>query len=266
VGISNCHQWVIIVVVEHWGIEQAIVDVIEAACQQYRAESKPPLRVLTHAQKVLVRKNETLAFMPLFESMTRLAHLDTYNDDGLNWLTEAPQVYRAETMTSYLSELTRLKIAAPLGRALARCYWHTWYQDEDVPDRQVFYVDMHDKVIWTSKPSPVGFIGALHEVRACLKQAFVHGHDGHPLLCLTYPADIHLSEVVVEVALALDQAVGQRVVQVIVTDREGLSADVVQTLLEGHKKAFVALLKANQYSGEADFGMVHFESISTFTN
>ena len=235
------------------GIEQAIVDVIEAACRQYRAESKPPLRVLTHAQKVLVRKNETLAFMPLFESMTRLAHLDTYDDDGLNWLTEAPQAYRAETMTSYLSELTRLKIAAPLGRALAHCYWQTWYRDENVPDRQVFYVDMHDKVIWTSKPSPVGFVGALHEVRACLKQAFVHGHDGHPLLCLTYPADIHLSEVVVEVALALDQAVGQRVVQVIVTDREGLSAAVVQTLLEGHKKAFVALLKANQYSGEADF-------------
>ena len=235
------------------GIEQVIVDVIEAARQRYRAESKPPLRVLTHAQKVLVRKNETLAFMPLFENMTRLAHLDTYNDDGLNWLTEAPQVYRAETMTSYLSELTRLKIAAPLGQALARCYWQAWYRDENVPDRQVFYVDMHDKVIWTSKPSPVGFVGALHEVRACLKQAFVHGHDGHPLLCLTYPADIHLSEVVVEVALALDQAVGQRVVQVIVTDREGLSADVVQTLLEGHKKAFVALLKANQYSGEADF-------------
>jgi hypothetical protein len=112
---------------------------------------------------------------------------------------------------------------------------------------------MHDKVIWTKKPSPVGYIGALHEVRACLKQAFVHGHAGHPLLCGTYPADVHLSGVVVEIALALDQAVGRGVVQVIVTDREGLSAEVVQTLMTGHKKAFVALLKANQYSGEADF-------------
>jgi len=48
--------------------------------------------VLTHSQKILVRKDETLAFIPLFENMTRPAHLDTYNDDGLNWLTEAPQV------------------------------------------------------------------------------------------------------------------------------------------------------------------------------
>jgi len=235
------------------GLEQAVLNVIEAARQRYCADSGPPLRVLTHAQEVLVRKNETLVFMPLFENMTRLAHLDTYDDDGLGWLTESPRVYRAKTMEIYLSELTRLKIAVPLGQALAHCYWQAWYRDESTPDRHVFYVDMHDKVVWTKKPSPVGYIGALHEVRACLKQAFVHGHGGHPLLCVTYPADVHLSGVVIEVALALDQAVGRDVVQVIVTDREGLSAEVIQTLMTGHKKAFVALLKANQYSGEADF-------------
>lgn len=235
------------------GLEQTVLNVIGAACQRHLTESGSPLRVLTHAQGVLVRKNETLVFMPLFENMTRLAHLDTYDDDGLGWLTESARVYRAKTMEIYLSELTRLKIATPLGQALARCYWQAWYQDESIPDRHVFYVDMHDKVIWTKKPSPVGYIGALHEVRACLKQAFVHGHGGHPLLCVTYPADAHLSGVVTEVALALDQAVGRDVVQVIVTDREGLAAEVIQSLLTGHQKAFVALLKANQYAGEADF-------------
>jgi hypothetical protein len=235
------------------GLEQAVLHVIGAACQRHLVESGPPLRVLTHAQEVLVRKNETLVFMPLFENMTRLTHLNTYNDDGLGWLTESARVYRAKTMESYLGELTRLKIATALGQALARCYWQAWYRDKSIPDRHVFYVDMHDKVIWTKKPSPVGYIGALHEVHACLKQAFVHGHGGHPLLCVTYPADAHLSGVVTEVALALDQAVGCDVVQVIVTDREGLAAEVIQSLLTGHQKAFVALLKANQYAGEADF-------------
>jgi len=235
------------------GLEQAVLNVIGAACQRHLTESGSPLRVLTHAQEILVRKNETLVFLPLFENMTRLAHLDTYDDDGLGWLTESARVYRAKTMEIYLSELTRLKIARPLGQVLAHCYWQAWYQDESIPDRHVFYVDMHDKVIWTKKPSPVGYIGALHEVHACLKQAFVHGHGGHPLLCVTYPADVHLSGVVTEVALALDQAVGRDVVQVIVTDREGLAAEVIQSLLTGHQKAFVALLKANQYAGEADF-------------
>lgn len=235
------------------GLESAVLDVIGVARDHYRVRSRSPLRVLKHAREILVRKNETLVFMPLFENMTRLIHLDTYNDDGLGWLTESQKVYRAETMESYLTELTRLRIAASLGQSLARSYWRAWYQDESVTDRHVFYVDMHDKVLWTNKPSPVGHVGAMHEVHACLKQAFVHGHDGHPLLCLPYPADIHLSKIVVEVALALDQAIGQDVVQVIVTDREGLSAEVIRTLMLEHKKAFVALLKANQYSGEADF-------------
>jgi hypothetical protein len=235
------------------GIEQAVVDVTEDACQRYRTGSETPLRVLMHTRPVLVRQNETLAFMPLFEDMTRLIHLDTYDDDGLNWLTESPRVYRSKTMGRYLTELTRLKVATALGQALTRCYWRAWYQDGSVSERHVFYVDMHEKVIWTSKPSPVGFVSARHEVHACLKQVFVHGRNGHPLLCLTYPADTHLSEVVVEVALTLEQALGQPVVQVVVTDREGLSVEVLQNLLEHGKKGLVALLRANQYTSEADF-------------
>ena len=234
------------------GIERALLDVIEMACQCYRGESGASLRVLTHTREVLVRKNETLAFLPLFEDMTRLLHLDTYDDDGLNWLTEARQVYHSDTLAHYLSELTVLKIAAPLGQALARCYWRAWYEHGDIPDRHVFYVDMHDKVIWTNQPSPVGFVSALHEVRACLKQAFVHGRGGHALFGQTYAADVHLSEVVVEVAQALEQAIGAKVIQVIVTDREGLAVEVLEQLA-AQNVAFAALLKANQYSGEADF-------------
>jgi hypothetical protein len=233
-------------------IEQALVDVIEAACQRHRAESDVPLRVLTHSREVLVRKNETLAFLPLFEEMTRLIHLDTYDDDGLGWLVGAPQVYRSETMESYLTDLTRLKIAAPLGQALATCYWRAWYAMGRIPDSHVFYVDMHDKVIWTNKPSPVGFVSALHEVRACLKQTFVHGRGGHALFGQTYAADVHLSEVIVQVAQTLGQAIGPGTIQIIVTDREGSSVEVMKQLA-AQNVAMAALLKANQYSGETDF-------------
>jgi hypothetical protein len=208
--------------------------VIETACQRYRTQVDAlPLRILTHPREVLVRKNETLAFLSLFENMTRPRHLDSYDDHGLGWLSETPQVYRAVTIERYLSDLTRLRIAEPLGQALARCYWRAWYQHGDIPDAHVFYVDMHDKVIWTNKPSPVGFVSALHEVRACLKQTFVHGRGGHALFCLTYAADVHLNEVVVAVAQALEQAIGRpitqvtSVIQVIVTDREGLSVEVL---------------------------------------
>lgn len=235
------------------GIGTALLTVIETACQRYRTQVNVlSLRIVTHPQEVLVRKNETLAFLPLFENMTRPRHLDSYTDDGLGWLTEATQVYRAVTIEGYLSDLTHLGIAAPLGQAFARCYWRAWYHPGDITDAHVFYVDMHDKVIWTNKPSPVGFVSALHEVHPCLKQTFVHGRGGHALFCLTYAADVHLNEVVVAVAQQLEQAIGRPIIQVIVTDREGLSVEVIRTLaLEN--KGFVTLLKSNQYSGEADF-------------
>jgi len=235
------------------GIGTALLKVIETArhASQSQADA-PPLRILTHTSEVLVRKNETLAFLPLFENMTRPRHLDSSDDDGLGGLSETSQVYRAVTMERYLSDLTRLRIAARLGQALARCYWQAWYQPGDIPDAHVFYVDMHDKVIWTNKPSPVGFVSALHEVRACLKQTFVHGRGGHALFCLTYAADVHLNEVVVAVAQALEQAIGRPLIQIIVTDREGLSVEVIRTLALKNK-GFVTLLKSNQYSREADF-------------
>lgn len=88
------------------GIEQALVDVITARRRYSRRRGKPGLRVLKHRLAVLVRKNETLAFMPLFENMMRLPHLDTYDDEGLGWLTETGWVYRSDTMEHYLSELT----------------------------------------------------------------------------------------------------------------------------------------------------------------
>jgi hypothetical protein len=235
------------------GLGAALLSVIETACRRYRTRVEaPPLRIVTHTREVLVRKTETLAFLPLFENMTRPCHLDSYDDDGLSGLTETAHVYRAVTIERYLSDLTHLRIAAPLGQAVARCYWRAWYQSGDIPDAHVFYVDMHAKVIWTNQPSPVGFVSALHEVRACLKQTFVHGRGGHALFCLTYAADVHLNEVVVAVAEALEHALGRPVIQVLVTDREGLSIEVLCTLALKHK-GFVTLLKSNQYAGETDF-------------
>jgi hypothetical protein len=235
------------------GLGAALLTVIEMACHRYRTQGDAPaLRILSHSPETLVRKNETLVFLSLFEHMTRPCHLDSYEDDGLGGLTERTPVYRAVTLDGYLSNLMRLRLAQPLGQAFARCYWRNWYQTGEIADAHVFYVDMHDKVVWTNQPSPVGFVSALHEVRACLKQTFVHERGGHALFCLTYAADVHLNEVVVTIAQQLEQAIGHPIIQVLVTDREGLSAEVIRTLTLKNK-GFVTLLKANQYTDESDF-------------
>jgi hypothetical protein len=235
------------------GLGAAFRSVTERACRRYRTRTQaPPLRILTHSRAVLVRKTETRAFLPLFENMTRPRHLDSYDEDGLSRLTQTAHIYRAVTIERYLSDLAHLRIAASLGQALARCYWRAWYQSGDISDAHVFYVDMHDKVIWTNQPSPVGFVSALHEVRACLKQTVVPGRGGQALFCRTYPADVDRNEVLVAVAEALEQALGRPVIQVVVTDREGLSREVLRTLALKNK-GFVALLKTNQYTSQADF-------------
>jgi hypothetical protein len=77
------------------GIEAALLKVIETAVCRYATGTGPPLRVLNHTREVLVRKNETLAFLHLFEAMTRPIHLDTYDDDGLGLLTEADHASRS---------------------------------------------------------------------------------------------------------------------------------------------------------------------------
>jgi hypothetical protein len=75
---------------------------------------------------------------------------------------------------------------------------------------------------------------------------------GQALFCRTYPADVDRNEVLVAVAEALEQALGRPVIQVVVTDREGLSREVLRTLALKNK-GFVALLKTNQYTSQADF-------------
>jgi hypothetical protein len=56
----------------------------------------------------------------------------------------------------------------------------------------------------------------------------------------------------VQVAQTLGQAIGPGTIQVIVTDREGSSVEVMKQLA-AQNVAMAALLKVNQYSGETDF-------------
>lgn len=147
-----------------------------------------------------------------------------------------------------------LQLAVPLGDALARQYYRTWYHTTPSPHQSlepyVFYMDAHEKPVFSQKPVPKGILKG--KPCTCLRQVFVHGRLGHTLYCRTYPGDVKLSRVAREVITHFEQALGHKAVYVIVIDREGMSLPLFTELVE-IGVFLVTLLKSNQYTGAGDF-------------
>jgi len=234
------------------GFQQLLLQVVRRRSQCYLEESRPSLPILRSRDRTILARNETLTYYFLFKGMRRPIHLNLYNDHDLALLVGSRHSYGYVTMDHHLRQLARLQVAADLGRVMAGRYFAVWYQDPSLPDTDVFYVDAHEKVIWSEQPVPKGFVSARREVHACLKQLFLHGRGGHPLYCLTYPGDLHLTKGLPDLLDAFEAAIGKEVVHVIVVDREGLSLDLILALRDRHK-AIVTLLRSDQYTSEADF-------------
>lgn len=234
------------------GVDQALLDVLPALDSSARTDASKDLRLRHSRVAPLVAKQQTLAFLSFFKQLRRPRHLDGYNDTDLGLLSGSGLTYHAFTIEQHLRELTQAHVSQPWGQALARRYWRVWYRDSQMADRHVFYLDAHEKLLWTQQPVAKGFVSARHEVHACLKQFYLHGRGGHVLYCETHSGDAHLSEWLLPIIEHFEQAIGQAVVHVIVADREGLSADVLVEL-HRRKKALITLLRANQYASEADF-------------
>lgn len=234
------------------GIDQALLEALRAAAAQ-RVPAVPQTLRLWHSRNTnLIAKQHTLAFLSFYKQLRRPCHLDGYNGIDLGLLSGSGATYRAFTIEQHVHELSQAHVSQPWGQALARNYWRTGYRDGHIPDSQVFYLDAHEKMLWTQQPVAKGFVSARHEVHACLKQFYLHGRGGHVLYCETHSGDAHLSEQLLPIIETFEQAIGRAVVHVLVTDREGLSAEVLEQL-HRRKKALITLLRANQYTSEADF-------------
>jgi uncharacterized protein YccT (UPF0319 family) len=165
-------------------VDQALLEVLRAAESQRPFAAAPTLRLWhSHAANVIA-KQHTLAFLSFYKQLRRPCHLDSYNDKDLGLLSGSGSTDRAFPIEQHLRELSQAQVSQPWGQALARQDWHLWYREGRLPDSQVFYLDVHEKVLWTQQPVAKGFVSARHEVHACLKQFYLHGHGGHILYCL----------------------------------------------------------------------------------
>ena len=229
-----------------------LLEVIEQSKKSWAKSNKGHLRLQQSSRAAISQRNQTLVFYPFFKQMHRPRHLSSYNNDDLGIISGSGRTHGYATIDRHLRELTHLRLSKPLGYALAQSYWQKWHRGGSWADKHVFYLDAHEKILWSTKPGPLGFVSSSHQVSQCLKQFYIHGYSGHILYCETEPCDLHLSEHLLVLIDRFETAIAHAAVQVIVVDREGLSTEVILALLKA-KKAIVTLLRANQYTDESDF-------------
>jgi len=162
------------------GIQEALVET-SSRCRLNSTKSAnlelPHNRPLT-----LCQRYETLMFYCLLQGRRRPCPLKSYNASDLLALTG--QSYAFATLDDPLRDAMTLQLSGPIGDALARQYYRTWYQTNAAPQESlepyVFYLDAHEKPVFCKEPVPVGMIKG--HPGTCLRQVFLHGRRGPTLV------------------------------------------------------------------------------------
>jgi len=228
--------------------EKAILEVVKSRMNDSHLAGK---RICSHKKRTLLRYIRTLFLLPAL-GMERPIELDNYDGRTLGAITSpCGQHARYRTTDRFLRELTALKAGTGLSLALAGCYYKAFYGTERLP----VYVDGHFKAVWTLKNVPKGKHGMMDRVMPGLKQIFLNGNNGHPLLHKTCPGDRHMTKELLPIVQDFEKAIGEEIVNAVVFDGEGCSIDVFRAfdgLNEGRERRIypVTVLDSNQYRWE----------------
>jgi hypothetical protein len=137
-----------------------------------------------------VVKNRTTFFLPAL-GMARVIELDSYDGKTLGAITSPDGRHvRYRATDRFQRELTALKVGDELSLVLAGQYYQIFYGTERMP----VYIDGHFKAVWTLKNIPKGKHVMMDRVMPGLKQIFLNGNKGHPLLHKTCRGDRHLTK------------------------------------------------------------------------
>ncbi|MFQ5800671.1 MAG: hypothetical protein ACE5HH_02985 [Candidatus Hydrothermarchaeales archaeon] len=229
------------------GGEKAILEVIQ---DRLKEGSPGDRRIYRHKTPTLLRYIRILYFLPVFD-MERPIELDDYKGKTLGAIISLDGRHvRYRTADRFLRELASLGAGDDMSLSLAGYYYKAFYGVE-----MPVYVDGHFKAVWTLKNIPEGKHGMMDRVMPGLKQVFLNGQRGHPLLHRTCPGDRHLTKELLPIVRDFEDAVGREVVNVVVFDGEGCSLEVFKAfdrLNTGREKRIYPLtvLDSNQYRWE----------------
>ncbi len=195
-----------------------------------------------------------LLFLPAV-GVRRTWDLRSYTGDALALLTGRVWAYGYRHVERFLAWLARADAANALTDALARWITQLWQSAPGAapPAAPAYYsIDGHRKPVYADERLPRDLIGRTGAIEGCRALVLLHDAQGHPLLATTHWGDQYLTIGLPQILARYAQATGQRTIDHVVVDREGMGGDFLASLVAAGCTV-ITILRADQYDGLASF-------------
>jgi hypothetical protein len=214
-----------------------------------RAAYQGPERAICHhLSETVTRRLAHLLLLPRFD-LVRPCHLRWVRPLGLGLVSGGRPTLSYSTLEHFLGDLEALRVAAPLGDALARCYLEVW----PIPaEGAFFYLDNRRKVRYSGYPIAAGKISSSERILGATTQLFLHDAAGHGLHMHSGPGDDHMTRTLLPFVQHFLTLVDRERVRGIVADQEMRSVALFLAL-EATELGFVTIGRTPTPEQEAAF-------------
>jgi len=179
----------------------------------YQGPERP---ICHHRPQTITRRLAHLLLFPRFD-VVHPYHLHRVRPLGLGLIAGSGPTLGYSTLEHFLSDLEALRVAAPVGDALAQRYLEIW---PTPAEGAFFYLDNHRKVRYSGYTTAAGKISASDRILGGTTQLFLHDAAGHGLHMHSGPADDHMTQTLRPFVQHFRNLVGRERVRGIVADQE----------------------------------------------
>ncbi|MBC8248359.1 MAG: hypothetical protein H8E90_01670 [Anaerolineales bacterium] len=227
------------------GVLSTAIQVILAGRATYQG---PDRAICHHRPETITRRLAHLLLLPRFD-LVRPYHLRWVRPLGLGLVAGGRATLGYSSLEHFLGDLEALRVAAPVGDALARRYLEVW----PIPaEGAFFYLDNRRKVRYSGYPIAAGKISASERILGATTQLFLHDAAGHGLHMHSGPGDDHMTRTLLPLAQHFLTLVNQEQVRGIVADQEMRSVALFLAL-EAMELGFVTIGRTPTPEQEAAF-------------
>jgi hypothetical protein len=188
----------------------------QVVLEQRDIYQRPDRAICHHRPETITRRLAHLLWLPRFD-LVRPYHLRWVRPLGLGLVAGGRPTLGYSTLEHFLGDLEALRVAVPLGDALAQQYLEVW----PVPaEGAFFYLDNRRKVRYSGYPIAAGKISASDRILGATTQLFLHDTAGHGLHMYSGPGDDHMTRTLLPFVQHFVALIGQERIRGIVADQE----------------------------------------------